>query len=358
MKFTSLARELMFNSTSKCPVEPKAREWIEHRMHWLTQQFGLNKLRSTQIVLPRAKFFPDGFDGSDESVRALLNRVCNYMGITGETIHLSFYEERPPVETDGLVEGTAGLYVEEGGAFRIWLEVKNLDDPLALVATMAHELGHVLLLGHGRISADVEDHEPLTDLLTVFLGLGVITANSVVRETSWSAGVWSGWSVGRRGYLTMQMYGYALALFAHLRDETRPDWAKHLRPDVRAAFKLSQLWIANEGSLPRTAGPKSPFDDPPNQEGHTVESAEAEQDSETPRCSFCGSSSDVADTDSGQMCSECRDSVVTNLEALVEEGEGDAIGIYGRTMVRTLAIIIAIAFLFLIGRWIVLSIWK
>ena len=97
-----------------------------------------------------------------ESVQHLLSRVCGYMGISGETIRVCLYhEDRPPVETDGLIDGTAGLYTEEHGAFRIWLEDKNLDDPLALVATMAHELGHVFFSDKVVISADEEDHRTL-----------------------------------------------------------------------------------------------------------------------------------------------------------------------------------------------------
>ncbi len=86
-----------------------------------------------------------------------------------------------------------------------------------MVATLAHELGHIHLLGHGRISDDVEDHEPLTDLLTVFFGMGIFTANAVMYEQYWENGVLSGWSMGRRGYLGMPVYGYALARFARLR---------------------------------------------------------------------------------------------------------------------------------------------
>src|SRR5262249_54398499 len=122
-----------------------------------------------------------------------------------------------------------------------------LDDPLAMVATMAHELGHVLLLGQGRVSADVEDHEPLTDLLTVFLGLGIFTANSVLREHYWDAGAVSGWSMGRSGYLTMAMYGYALSLFAWMRGEVQPSWAKELRLDVRSAFKEGLRFLEETG---------------------------------------------------------------------------------------------------------------
>jgi hypothetical protein len=39
--------------------------------------------------------------------------------------------------------------------------------PKALVATIAHELGHVLLLGDGRVATQQQDHEPLIYLLTV-----------------------------------------------------------------------------------------------------------------------------------------------------------------------------------------------
>jgi hypothetical protein len=55
--------------------------------------------------------------------------------------------------------------------------------PMSLVATIAQELGHVLLLADGRISRERQDHEPLTDLLTVFFGLGVFTANAAFEQS-------------------------------------------------------------------------------------------------------------------------------------------------------------------------------
>ena len=59
--------------------------------------------------------------------------------------------------------------------------------PFSIVATCAHELAHVVLLGQGRISLDAEDHEQLADLLPVFFGLGVFSANAVIRERNWVA---------------------------------------------------------------------------------------------------------------------------------------------------------------------------
>ena len=247
-----------FRSRPECPVDADTRAWVDHRWRWLEGEFGRDRLRAAPVVLPRPQFFPDPFHGAEDDVRPLLDRVCGYIGLDPDTIELSLYDDQGPVAGHpffgGRRDGTAGLYHAEGGRFRVWVEATNLADPLALVATLAHELGHVHLLGHGRVSADEPDHEPLTDLLTVFLGMGVITANAVIREKYWHEGQTSGWSIGRSGYLTMPAFGYALARFAQARDEENPAWASELRPDVRAAFRQAfRFWAAEDAN--RSAGP-------------------------------------------------------------------------------------------------------
>ena len=241
-----------FRSRVACPVTSEARGWIEQRMAWLTEEFGCKRVQSVRVILPTPEFFPDPYNGTREDALRMLERVCGYMGIEPETVELSLYRERNPLSNGELWQGTAGLYHEEVRKYRISVEVANLGDPLALVATMAHELGHVHLLGHGRITPDVEDHEPLTDLLTVFLGMGVFTANSVIREHYQDTALSSMWSIGRRGYLTMPMYGYALALFARRRGEEKPRWARELRLDVRSSFKQAMRFLnESEASGPQ-----------------------------------------------------------------------------------------------------------
>jgi hypothetical protein len=235
-----------FRSKPKCPVDPATKAWIDDRWAWLEGQFGVERLRNGRVILPRPEFFPDQFSGTPEDARVMLDRVCGYMGIDPTSVELSLYEDRTPIYEGQWRQGTAGLYHPEAGKFPIWVEVTNLSDPLAMAGTMAHELGHVHLLGHGRITDDTEDHEPLTDLLTVFLGLGVFTANSVIREHYWHAGNVSGWSMGRRGYLGMPEYGYAFALFARARGEGGESWSRELRLDVRAAFKQAMRFLSEE----------------------------------------------------------------------------------------------------------------
>ncbi len=237
-----------FRSKPMCPVDTAMRQWIDGRWQWLEQQFGVDRLRRSTVILPRPEYFPDPFHGTDEDARRILDRVCGYMDINPGTVELSLYEDRNPVHNVQGRQVTAGLYHPEAEKFRIWIEISNLSDPLAMVGTMAHELGHVHLLGHGRISHEAEDHEPLTDLLTVFFGLGIFSANSVIREKHWHDGNFSGWSIARMGYLRMSEYAYALACFARSRHEDGAEWSRELRLDVRSAFQQAMRFLAAEES--------------------------------------------------------------------------------------------------------------
>jgi hypothetical protein len=112
--------------------------------------------------------------------------------------------------------GAAGLYISATDESRLVIAVRSskLNNPLAVVATMAHELAHVILLGGNLVDRESQDMEPLTDLTIVFLGLGIFTANAAAQFEQHQDGRSQGWSMQRLGYLSEQMYGYALVKFA------------------------------------------------------------------------------------------------------------------------------------------------
>ena len=130
-----------------------------------------------------------------------------------------------------------------------------LKDPMSLVATVAHELGHVILLGGKLLSPKTTDHEPMTDLLTVFLGLGLFTANSAARFKQFQEDRRIGWSMQSLGYLPESVFGYALARFATERGENKPEWARHLSPNVRSDFKRSKRWLTENPQYVTMATP-------------------------------------------------------------------------------------------------------
>lgn len=218
-------------------------------MEWLLEEFGAEAFSNVTVALPTDEFFPDSYAAEEDDVRALVDRVCAYMSVNPDVIELEFFDDeskqarRDLVYSEGSSEGVTGHYKKRREKFVVSLESSQLTDPMCLVGTIAHELGHVRLLGEGRVDGGFEDHEPLTDLLTVFFGLGIFTANSAFSFDASS----DGWQVQRRGYLSEEMFGYALALFALMRGERRPAWSKFLEGSVSSYFKNGLKYLEKTG---------------------------------------------------------------------------------------------------------------
>ena len=227
----------------------------------LEKMLGRRRMLEATVILPTPEYFPDPYDESSATADKLFERVCRYMHVDRSHIQLEIF----PDETEELRDilpywrgdsgGCAGFYTRETAEkdnrdederrMLVALRSTQLEDPLSLVATMAHELGHVILLGGELMNSKTPDHERMTDLLTVFLGLGIFTANSAGRFKQYQKERRYGWSMQHLGYLPQEVYGYALARFAAERCEGKPQWEKHLSTNVRAYYKRSRLWLAN-----------------------------------------------------------------------------------------------------------------
>jgi hypothetical protein len=219
---------------AECPVRPVEQRWIDESMDWLVEQFGEERLRS-EVVLPTDDYFPGAYAGSREDVLRVVDRLCAHMGVDRARVEVEHGEaddDHEAMSADvplrSSSQGAAGHHRVRDGRSVIGIRDDQAPRPMALVATVAHELGHVLLLGGGLIAADRPDHEPLTDLLTVYFGLGIFTANAAFEFSQEARGRYSYTSTTRLGYLTEPMYGYGLARFAWLRGESRPSWARYL----------------------------------------------------------------------------------------------------------------------------------
>lgn len=235
----------------KSPVDDDLREWIDDSAAWIVEEFGLEATRQRRVVLPEAEFFPDVYDGTEGTLEPLIRRMCQYMDVDRRRFQLKIFADDdtwaqrslPAYETSH--SGAAGLFVDpaDGSRLILALEEAKLADAASVVATTAHEMCHIHLLADGRVNADDEDHEFLTDLLTVFFGLGVFTANAAIQYEKWDDGMMQGWSSSRSGYLPEDAYGYSLALFALVRNEGKPLWAKYLQPNIATYFKKSARFL-------------------------------------------------------------------------------------------------------------------
>lgn len=244
----------------KLPVSEEQRRWVNDGFRELEKLLGRRAMLDAKIVEPTAEDFPDPYDKTSNAVESLFSRVCGYMHVDRETVELEIFPDETeelrmmlPSWSDRGGARPAGLYIHAherhpGGDGRgrkmvVALRSTMTKDPMSLVATIAHELGHVILLGRGLMTGKTEDHEPMTDLLTVYLGLGIFTANAAARFKQFQDDRRIGWSTQRLGYLSERVFGYAIAKLAIERGDEKTTWARHLTPNVRSDFKNSKRWL-------------------------------------------------------------------------------------------------------------------
>lgn len=243
-------------TAAKCSVNEEDQIWIEETFVWLAEEIGEEIVLTYPVILPTEEYFPDVFLGREEDVPQMVARVCEYMEVEPDLVKLRFYEElrKLPCQTVAPYSneqgGTAGYFATGRRKFEIGIEKSQLNNPTILIGTIAHELGHVILIGENRVSPDDDpDHEYLTDLLTVFYGLGIFTANSAMVFQQWTNTFSQGWQTQSTGYLTEEMYGYALAVYAWLRDERKPAWTQYLTTNVKSYLRSSLKFIEKNPEL-------------------------------------------------------------------------------------------------------------
>jgi hypothetical protein len=234
------------------PVPPREQVWIEKMLLWCVDRLGDLPLRRP-VVEPTDAFFPGGYLGTERDVLRTVEQVRVHLGISADRIAVE-------VAVDGEMTGevdeitpfpvrraiVAGDYQQCEGRGLIRIDPAQVGNRARLVAVAAHELCHELLLGRGGVpGADGLDHEPLTDLLTVYTGFGVFTANAAFDFQAHKAG---GWRTRTLGYLTEAMFGYALACYAWMRGEARPEpaWAGFLDANPRGYMRQSIRFLEHE----------------------------------------------------------------------------------------------------------------
>lgn len=225
------------------PVEDRERQWIEKMLSWCVEQFG-REVFEAEVVTPTPSFFPGTYQGTPDDVLGLVDLVRAHLRIDRSEIAVVLYEGRPPAQPgpaggSGGSKSVAGHYSVRDGVGVIAVGMDNAPDPRRVVAVAAHELCHHKLLYRGLATADEGDHEPLTDLATVFFGLGVFTANAAYTFSQGSGG----WRRQQLGYINQPMFGYALARVARLRGERDPAWARFLDTNPRGYFKQAMRYL-------------------------------------------------------------------------------------------------------------------
>ena len=227
-----------FRSRPKPPLDTWHKAWTETRMLWLADQLGGDRMLKAKVLRPIPEDFPRVDSRTDEGARRLMESLCEVMGVDHQKVELEIVEDQQ-------IPGAAGHHdALESGRTVIRIARSRLAEFQGLVATLAHELAHELLLGRGLLTTEVDDHELVADLLPVFLGLGIFPANAALFEQARQHG---SRQIRQHGYLPSHVLGYALALFAHVRGEGVPEWCEYLRLDAAEALRAGLKYLEKTG---------------------------------------------------------------------------------------------------------------
>lgn len=237
------------------PLNYDLRKYFEYHILWLQETFPEPEIGERKIFIPTESDFPIKWNGSKKSVFEVVKIVAENMQINPNEIEVDFYDEGLTeigggtstifLENDTESNLTAGLYhgKNENGKYEVSVNVAYLNNPESIIATVAHELCHIKLLGENKIE---ENDEYLTDLATVFWGFGIFTANTSFQFYQQN----DRWGHNSSGYLKQEDWGYSLALFAFLRYEDEPEWSKYLNSTVKKDFEKSLAYmIENESEI-------------------------------------------------------------------------------------------------------------
>ncbi len=271
----------------RCPIDPGEKTWIEYRMAWLLKRFSLEQLQNTKIILPTSEFFTLPFHGRLEEVQAVLESVCGYLQVDPARFRANVFNPQNPlgplpnVHDEHVWEIWAGHLIHEGespteqetdnttehNAETAWRGVTiHLVDSLAadletVIALFAREICRSVLLQFPDLTPRTFDFEHTVELMPLFFGLGIFSANAVLRETASNSMGWEQWSMIPQGHLPARYLGFALGLLAWMRQESMPSWRSYLRRDAEGAFRATLKYLEKTGDTVLDREPSAkPYD--------------------------------------------------------------------------------------------------
>ncbi len=252
-----------------CPVEGEAKAQLDDAMRRLADWMRVERLADCRVVTPTEQFYPDSYDGTVDSMVALVTRTIELLNtalastgqrVTGETVRIDPTFSADPASLIGtVVQQLCAERLADGGFSALFPErfesaanehagelagvtpVSTPGPTETWMAAGAPWTGGTTLNEAPQVNAS--EFTRLASLLSVFTGFGIFTGNSSVGEASCSGG--SCQTVGSLAALSLREYGYAMARHVELCD--RPvDWAKHLRPDLKATFRQAQRFLKRD----------------------------------------------------------------------------------------------------------------
>lgn len=208
----------------------------------------------TILVTPSNEHFPGNENSAHGMANLIFNQVKEHAGLKHWPTRLVNMREGMPVgapklQVEGALRGSKGI-MPTGGTIHELSVAYNPDqlrDPEVLIADYAHVLAHYL----GSMSKEpppggVENWPHITEVVAVFMGFGLMMANSAHTVKIRSCGSCSGPAVERSNALSQYDITYALAIFSCLKEIPTKEVLVHLKKTLRPFYKKAARELTNK----------------------------------------------------------------------------------------------------------------
>jgi hypothetical protein len=241
---------MFWNKKKKLSVTEDDKKWVEESCIFLREILGKKHFDNLRTITPTKNFYNWTFKGDEQDAEFVLKKTKELMLIEDSNIRIVYFSDQPvemadgtiltsPADINGQWESASGAYEEFENEKIIYIEKSQLKNTVSLIATIAHELSHFILLGENRIE---ENDEYLTDLTAIVYGFGIFLGNSRFQHTKFQNISNSGWQMSSQGYLPEQVIAYAMVWLSNYRGEST-EYNKYLNKEMSKFFSQNVEYL-------------------------------------------------------------------------------------------------------------------
>lgn len=247
---------------SKPALDEQSVQWLIDVYAWALENFDAELFfQETQLVLPSNDFFPGRATSPDEMAEIIFTRVKHYAHLSHWPCQLLEQHQcqlnyKPQLVLEGPIRlshqaAEQQAPVDLGGIqpLVIQYDARQVRNPEAIIANFAHTLAHYLGTLAPNHPPGIEENWPQTaEVLGVFMGFGVIIANSAFNFHNITCGSCRGPITDRSSFLSQYDITYALAIFATLKEIPNKEVLKYLKTSLRPFYKKAIKELKNNSN--------------------------------------------------------------------------------------------------------------
>jgi hypothetical protein len=232
------------------PLDEASIQWLFDVFGWALRYLDARTFfEETILVTPTNEHFPGRADSPTAMAQLILARTAGYAGMAHWPMRLVGPGEAPPPAVVPRVEIPGGLRrmqtaqeqlpaPAEAARLSVGYDPALVGNPEALIAGFAQVLAHYLGSAVQQpVPGGLQNWPQTTEVLGVFLGFGLMFANTAFEFRPRSCGSCGGPPATREAFLSQYDITYALAIFCTLKGIRGRAATSHLKQSLRPHFR-------------------------------------------------------------------------------------------------------------------------